>query len=119
MPPKAKGHPASAFVIANPRGPGFSPAWASRRWHVERDESLAHARSIADATDLPVSADLERGFGDAPENGGRDHQTGGRGGTGGMHDRPARLPRRGFGGHVRMCADLPLTRRLDGYTEGR
>ena len=32
-----------------------------------RDEALAHARLIVDATDLPVSADLERGFGDAPE----------------------------------------------------
>ena len=32
-----------------------------------RDEALAHARAIVDATDLPVSADLERGFGAAPE----------------------------------------------------
>jgi 2-methylisocitrate lyase-like PEP mutase family enzyme len=32
-----------------------------------RDDALAHARSIVDATDLPVSADLENGFGDAPE----------------------------------------------------
>src|SRR5512144_3051750 len=32
-----------------------------------RDEALAHARLIVEATDLPVSADLENGFGDAPE----------------------------------------------------
>src|SRR5512142_1050727 len=32
-----------------------------------RDEALAHARSIVRATDLPVSADLENGFGQAPE----------------------------------------------------
>jgi 2-methylisocitrate lyase-like PEP mutase family enzyme len=32
-----------------------------------RDEALAHARSIVDATNLPVSADLENGFGDQPE----------------------------------------------------
>src|SRR5579862_5688217 len=32
-----------------------------------RDEALAHARLIVDATDLPVSADLEKGFGDSPE----------------------------------------------------
>lgn len=32
-----------------------------------RDEALAHARTIVNATDLPVSADLEKGFGDAPE----------------------------------------------------
>jgi 2-methylisocitrate lyase-like PEP mutase family enzyme len=34
---------------------------------VAREEALAHARAIVDAIDLPVSADLERGFGDAPE----------------------------------------------------
>jgi 2-methylisocitrate lyase-like PEP mutase family enzyme len=34
---------------------------------VTRDEALAHARTIVAATDLPVSADLEKGFGDAPE----------------------------------------------------
>src|SRR6185436_3196678 len=28
---------------------------------------LAHAASVADATDLPVSIDLENGFGDTPE----------------------------------------------------
>ena len=32
-----------------------------------RDEALAQARGIVEATDLPVSADLEKGFGDAPE----------------------------------------------------
>lgn len=32
-----------------------------------RDEALTHARTIVNATDLPVSADLERGFGDTPE----------------------------------------------------
>jgi len=32
-----------------------------------RDQALAHARTIVEATDLPVSADLEKGFGDAPE----------------------------------------------------
>src|SRR5436190_20497925 len=34
---------------------------------VSRDEALAQARVICHATDLPVSADLEKGFGDAPE----------------------------------------------------
>jgi 2-methylisocitrate lyase-like PEP mutase family enzyme len=34
---------------------------------VSREEALAHAQLIAGATDLPVSADLENGFGDAPE----------------------------------------------------
>ena len=33
---------------------------------VTRDEALAHARAIVDATELPVSADLEKCFADAP-----------------------------------------------------
>jgi 2-methylisocitrate lyase-like PEP mutase family enzyme len=32
-----------------------------------REEALAQARIIVNATDLPVSADLERGFGNAPD----------------------------------------------------
>ena len=31
------------------------------------DQALAHARTIIEATDLPVSGDLENGFGEAPE----------------------------------------------------
>jgi 2-methylisocitrate lyase-like PEP mutase family enzyme len=34
---------------------------------VSRDETLANAKAIADATDLPVAADLENGYGHAPE----------------------------------------------------
>jgi 2-methylisocitrate lyase-like PEP mutase family enzyme len=34
---------------------------------VTRQEALAHARAIVEATDLPVSADLEKGFDDTPE----------------------------------------------------
>jgi 2-methylisocitrate lyase-like PEP mutase family enzyme len=33
---------------------------------LSRDETLANARDIVQATDLPVSADLENGFGDEP-----------------------------------------------------
>jgi 2-methylisocitrate lyase-like PEP mutase family enzyme len=76
----------TAFVLPNPwdigsarilAGLGFqalatsSAASASalgRKDHeLTRDESLTHARLIVDATDLPVSADLGKGFGDAPE----------------------------------------------------
>src|SRR6478736_1373732 len=34
---------------------------------LSRDQALAHVRTIVEATDLPVSADLEKGFGEAPE----------------------------------------------------
>ena len=77
----------AAFVIANAwdagsarvlAGLGFeaiatsSGAMANTMGRVDgnvtREEALAHARAIVDATNLPVSADLERGFGDAPED---------------------------------------------------
>jgi 2-methylisocitrate lyase-like PEP mutase family enzyme len=35
---------------------------------VTREEVLAHVRGIIEACDLPVSADLENGFGDSPEH---------------------------------------------------
>jgi 2-methylisocitrate lyase-like PEP mutase family enzyme len=74
-----------AFVIPNPwdagsarvlAGLGFAALATSsgacagtlgrRDGKVARAEALAHARAIVAATDLPVSADLEKGFGDAP-----------------------------------------------------
>jgi hypothetical protein len=76
-----------AFVIPNPwdvgsarilTGLGFqalatssaasAAALGQRDGGLTRDEALAHARLIVDATDLPVSADLEKGFGDAPKS---------------------------------------------------
>jgi len=38
-----------------------------RDGRVTREGALTHCRAIVAATDLPVSADLEKGFGDAPE----------------------------------------------------
>ncbi len=38
---------------------------------VNREEALAHAKAIVEATDLPVSADLENGFGDTPADAAR------------------------------------------------
>ena len=75
-----------AFVVANPwdagsarmlAGLGF-PALATssgakagvlgkRDGKVTREEALANAKMIVDATDLPVAADLEKGFGDGPD----------------------------------------------------
>jgi 2-methylisocitrate lyase-like PEP mutase family enzyme len=47
---------------------GASAGLLGRRdGRVTREKALAQARVICDATDLPVSADLEKGFGDAPE----------------------------------------------------
>ena len=71
-----------AFVIANAwdagsarvlAGLGFSAiatssyatagAYGTRDGRITRDQVLAHARAIVEATDLPVSADFESGFG--------------------------------------------------------
>ena len=46
-----------AFSLGRPDGAG----------HVTRHETLANAKAIVDATDLPVAADLENGFGHTPE----------------------------------------------------
>jgi 2-methylisocitrate lyase-like PEP mutase family enzyme len=46
-----------AFALGRPDGAGA----------VTRSEALANARAIVDATDLPVAADLENGYGDEPE----------------------------------------------------
>lgn len=46
-----------AFTLGRPDGAGA----------VTRDEALANARAIVEATDLPVAADLENGYGHAPE----------------------------------------------------
>jgi len=46
-----------AFTLGKPDGAGA----------VSREETLANAKAIVEATDLPVAADLENGFGDAPQ----------------------------------------------------
>jgi 2-methylisocitrate lyase-like PEP mutase family enzyme len=46
---------------------GFAFSLGRRDGAVSREEAIEHARTIVDATPLPVSADLENGFGDAPE----------------------------------------------------
>src|SRR3954470_18440980 len=76
-----------AFVIGNPwdagsarilAGLGYEALATSsgasagilgqRDGKVTRDEALAHARAIVDASDLPVAADLEKSFGDSPKD---------------------------------------------------
>jgi 2-methylisocitrate lyase-like PEP mutase family enzyme len=79
-------HQGPAFLIANAwdagsarilAGLGFQAIATSsgaqantlgkRDGKVSREEALVHCRAIAEATDLPVSADLEKGFADAPD----------------------------------------------------
>ncbi|HJQ60806.1 MAG TPA: isocitrate lyase/phosphoenolpyruvate mutase family protein [Vineibacter sp.] len=44
----------------------FAGTLGRRDGKVTRDEALAHARAVAGAVDIPVSADLENGFGHPP-----------------------------------------------------
>jgi 2-methylisocitrate lyase-like PEP mutase family enzyme len=53
------------FALATTSG-GFAATLGRLDGHVTRGEALTHASNIAEATDLPVSADLENCFGDTP-----------------------------------------------------
>lgn len=76
----------SAFIIPNPwdvgtsrllahlgfealatTSAGYAFSIGQRDHTVGRDKMMAHVREIVAATDLPVSADLENGFGDSPD----------------------------------------------------
>jgi 2-methylisocitrate lyase-like PEP mutase family enzyme len=46
---------------------GYAFSVGRRDSTIDRPEMLAHVAAIASATDLPVSADLENGYGDSPE----------------------------------------------------
>jgi 2-methylisocitrate lyase-like PEP mutase family enzyme len=75
-----------AFIIPNPWSPGTARLQAHLGFEamattstgyafsvgrcdntLNREETLGYAASVASATSLPVSADLENGFGDKPE----------------------------------------------------
>lgn len=49
-------------------GLAFSLGRRDAEGAVSRDEALANARSIVEATPLPVAADLENGYGDEPQH---------------------------------------------------
>ena len=78
-------HQGGAFIIANAFDAGsarvlaglgypavatssgaFAGTLGRRDGKVTREEALAHARAVVSAVDVPVSADLENGFGHAP-----------------------------------------------------
>jgi 2-methylisocitrate lyase-like PEP mutase family enzyme len=84
---RALHHAATAFIMPNPWDVGTARILASMGFKAlattsagmafalgrpegatGREEVLAHCRMIVAATDLPVSADLEKGFGDSPES---------------------------------------------------
>lgn len=79
-------HASDSFIIPNPwdvgsarllqglgfkalatTSSGFALTLGRRDGQVSRDEKLAHCAALTSATHIPVSADLENGFADAPE----------------------------------------------------
>src|SRR5688500_9699111 len=46
---------------------GYAFSLGQRDNTINREQMMVHVRTIASATDLPVSADLENGFGDDPQ----------------------------------------------------
>jgi 2-methylisocitrate lyase-like PEP mutase family enzyme len=83
---RALHHREDAFIIPNPwdvgsarilarlgfealatTSAGYAFSVGQRDNTISRDDTMAHAADIVTATDLPVSADLENGFGDDPE----------------------------------------------------
>src|SRR3569833_745983 len=80
-------HQGATFLIPNPwdaisarllSGLGFAAlatssaasahAFGKTDGHLTREEAIAHARTVVEATYLPVSADLENGFAETPED---------------------------------------------------
>jgi 2-methylisocitrate lyase-like PEP mutase family enzyme len=47
---------------------GFAASLGRSDYRVSREEALAHAAAIVSSVDVPVSADLENGFADRPED---------------------------------------------------
>jgi 2-methylisocitrate lyase-like PEP mutase family enzyme len=47
---------------------GFAATLGRSDYRVSRDEAIGHAAAIVASVDVPVSADLENGFGDRPED---------------------------------------------------
>jgi 2-methylisocitrate lyase-like PEP mutase family enzyme len=113
---------------------GFAFSIGQRDNTVGRERMIAHVRDIVGATDLPVSADLENGFGDDPETAAETIRLGAAAGlvggsiedsNGSRHDPIYELERAAE--RVRAAADvahsLPfqftLTARAENYLFGR
>ena len=101
---------------------------------MSRESVIAHVAALSEATDLPVSADLENGFGDAPEDGRGDDQAGRAAGAvgGSIEDATGRAgdPMYEFGAAAErvaaaveaargLCFTFTLTARCENYLNGR
>jgi 2-methylisocitrate lyase-like PEP mutase family enzyme len=113
---------------------GYAFSAGQRDTTIGRDEMISHIAAIVAATDLPVSADLENGFGDTPEFVAETIRMAAAAGVaGGSIEDMSQQPERGIYGYehaierVRAAAEaahaLPfvftLTARAENYLVGR
>jgi len=113
---------------------GYAFSAGHRDNTIERDEMMAHVSAIVSATNLPVSADLENGYGDSPEIAAETIRLAGAAGAVGgsiedmsrFPDRPI-YPREHAAERVRAAAEaahafpfaFTLTARAENYLGGR
>ena len=89
----AKVFAALGFEALATTSSGFAFTLGRQDGDVTLDEVVEHTRALDAATSLPVSVDLENGYGPDPADAAR-HLPGGRGGGGGWLDRGLRPRRR-------------------------
>lgn len=150
---RALHHRPGAFIIPNPWDPGtarllaqmgfealattsmgYAFSLGKRDGSLSRDESLGYVANITGATDLPVSADLENGFGDAPQRAAETISLAAEAGAvgGSIEDATGRsddpiyeisLAKERVGAAVEAARGLPfpftLTARAENYLHGR
>ncbi|MBL0887585.1 isocitrate lyase/PEP mutase family protein [Myceligenerans indicum] len=109
---------------------GFAATLGRRDGSVSRTEALDHAAALAAAVDIPVSADLENGFGDTADDVART-AAGARGAglagfsiedATGRDDEPvhdAELAAERIAAAAEASGDLVLTARCENYLHGR
>src|SRR5688500_14919312 len=96
---------------------------------VTRDEALAHAKAIVEATDLPVSADFERCFADEPTAAAETVRLAAGGGLAGcsiedatkvkVYDFTLAVERVAAAAQVARSHDVVLTARTENFVRGR
>jgi len=113
---------------------GYAFSAGHRDNTIERHDMMSHVSAIVSATDLPVSADLENGYGDSPETAAETIRlAGAAGAVGGSIEDMSRLPGRPIyprehaAERVRAAAEaahafpfaFTLTARAENYLAGR
>ena len=93
---------------------GFAFSHGRPDMGVTRDQKMAHLRELCAATSLPVSADLENGFGERPEDAAQTIRLAAEAGAvgGSIEDATtATNPSTTWGWRASACARLPRPRR--------